>query len=75
MTRNITIAADLYDRVVRAASTNHASVDDFVSALLSEQLASREFIESRAKLFEQEEFERALQTVPDAEPEEHDRIG
>jgi hypothetical protein len=75
VTRNIAIAADLYDRAALAASTNHTSVGDFVSALLSEELASREFIESRARLFDREEFERALETVPDTEPEEHDRIG
>jgi hypothetical protein len=38
------------------------------------RLASREYIESRAKLFSREDFERALKEVPDVEPEEHDRF-
>jgi len=37
-------------------------------------LASREYIESRAKLFNREEFERSLNEIPDVEPDDCDRM-
>ncbi len=74
MKKHIAIAEELYDRTAKAAATDRVSVDEFVSSLLLNQLASRAYIESRAKLFKREDFEAALQAIPDTEPEEHDRI-
>jgi hypothetical protein len=74
MSKKIAVTEDLYDRAARAAAADRISVDEFVSSILSSQLASREYIESRAKLFKREEFEHALNTIPDVEPEEYDRL-
>jgi hypothetical protein len=52
------------------ATKDHVSVEEFVSAVLANRLASREYIESRAKLFNREVFERALEEIPDVEPED-----
>ena len=44
-----------------------------MSALLASRFANREYIETRAQLFSREDFERALNAVPDVEPEPDDR--
>jgi hypothetical protein len=73
MSKNIAVPEDLYNRAVELAAKDHISVEEFVSAVLANRLASHEYIESRAKLFNREEFERALDQIPDVEPEDHDR--
>ena len=72
--RNIAVTKDLYDRAARAAGLDHVSVDEFVSLVLSNQLASHEYIDLRARLLDRQEFERALETIPDLEPEERDQL-
>jgi hypothetical protein len=74
MSRNIALAEDLYNKAAELAAKDHVSVEEFVSILLANRVASREFIESRAQLFDRADFERALSQVPDVEPEEHDRL-
>jgi hypothetical protein len=74
MSKTITVPEDLYKRAAEHAARDHVSVEEFVSAVLAHRLASREFIESRAKLFNREEFEQALEQVPDVEPEDSDRL-
>jgi len=74
MSRSIAVSEDLYQRAAELAAKDHVSVEEFVSALLANRLASREYIESRAKLFNREEFEQALERIPDVEPENHDRL-
>jgi hypothetical protein len=74
MSRNIALAEELYNKTAELAAREHASVEEFVSVLLANRVASREFIESRGELFGRADFERALQQVPDVEPEEYDRL-
>jgi hypothetical protein len=74
MSKNIAVSEDLYNRAADLAAKDHVSVEEFVSAVLANRLASREYIESRARLFNKEEFERALEEIPDVEPESHDRL-
>ncbi|HXJ94266.1 MAG TPA: hypothetical protein VMT20_15570 [Terriglobia bacterium] len=74
MSRRITVSEDLYLKAAELAARDHVSVEEFVSALLANRLAARDFIESRAKLFNREEFERALNEIPDVEPEDNDRL-
>jgi len=64
MSKIIAVPDDLYDK----------AAEEFVSAAVADRLASREYIESRARLFNREDFERALKEIPDVEPEEHDRL-
>ncbi len=73
MSKTIAVPEDLYNRAAELAARDHISVEEFVSGLLANRLASREYIESRAKLFNREDFERALSEIPDVEPEEHNR--
>ena len=74
MSRSIAVPEELYRKAVELAARDHVSVDDLVSAILASRIASRDFIESRAKLFNKEAFERALDTIPDVEPESYDRL-
>jgi hypothetical protein len=73
MSKSIAVPEDLYDRAAELAARDHVSVEEFVSALLASRLANREYIETRAQLFSREDFERALNAVPDVEPEPYDR--
>ena len=74
MSKSIAVPEDLYNRAAELAARDHVSVEEFVSAVLANRLASREYIEARARLFNREEFERALEEIPDVEPEEQDRL-
>jgi len=74
MSKSIAVPEDLYQRAAELAAKDHVSVEEFVSAMLANRLASREYIESHAKLFNREEFERALGKIPDVEPEDQDRL-
>jgi hypothetical protein len=74
MTKTIAVPEELYNKAAEIAARDHVSVEELVSGVLANRLASREYIDARAKLFNREEFERALSTVPDAEPDEQDRI-
>lgn len=65
---------DLYKKAAEIAARDHVSVDEFVSSAVANQLATREYIASRARLFTREDFERAPQEIPDVETEEHDRL-
>jgi hypothetical protein len=73
MSKSIAVPEDLYNKAAELAAKDHVSVEEFVSALLASRLANREYIETRAQLFSREEFERALNAVPDVEPEPCDR--
>jgi hypothetical protein len=73
MSKSIAVPEDLYDRAAELAAKDHVSVEEFVSALLASRLANREYIETRAQLFSRQEFERALDEIPDVEPEPYDR--
>jgi hypothetical protein len=69
MSKSVAVPEDLYMRAAGLAVKDHVSVEEFVSAVLANRIASREHIESSAKLFNREEFERALDEIPDVEPE------
>ena len=74
MSKSIAVPEDLYIKASELAARDHVSVDEFVSAVLADRLASSEYLGARAKLFNREEFERALEQIPDAEPDAQDRL-
>ena len=45
-----------------------------MSTILADGVAGHEFIESRARLFDRVDFECDLDSIPDFESEEHDRV-
>jgi hypothetical protein len=74
MSRTIAVSDDLYSKALEFATRDSLSVEEFVSAVLADQLAQREFIDSRARLFDRDAFDRALDCIPDVEPGVHDAI-
>ena len=74
MSKIVVVPDDLYDKAAEIAADDHISVEEFVSAAVANRLASREYIKSKASLFDRLEFERALLAIPDVEPEEQDRL-
>lgn len=73
MSKSIAVPEELYNKAVELAARDRVSVEEFVTALLANQFADRAYIESRAQLFSREEFEQALDAIPDVEPEPYDR--
>jgi len=74
MSKNIAVPEELYQKAAELAAKDRVSVEELVSDILANRLASRDYIESRARLFNREDFERALNEIPDVEPEDHDRL-
>jgi hypothetical protein len=74
MTKTIAVPEDLYKRAAELAAEDHVSIEEFVSSVLANRLASREYLEERARHFNRVDFERALNEIPDVEPDSHDRL-
>ena len=73
MSKIVAVPDDLYDKAAEVAAKERVSVEEFVSTAVANRIAGREYIESRARLFSREEFDRALGAIPDVDPEEQDR--
>jgi hypothetical protein len=71
-------AVSLPEEIVRQAeelaALEHISVEELVSAALSEQAAAAEYLRRRGERVSLETFRAALDRIPDAEPEPHDRL-
>ena len=74
MSKSIAVPEDLYKKAAELAARDHVSVEEFASGVLARHLASREYIEARAKLFNREAFEQALNAIPDVAPDKQDRL-
>jgi hypothetical protein len=74
MSKIIAISEELYNKAAELAARDHVSVEKLVSAILANRFASRAYIEARAARFSREEFDRALNEIPDVKPEDCDRI-
>ena len=74
MNKSVTVPEDLYNRAAEIAAKDHVSVEEFVSAKLSEQFAGLEYLKRRAERASVDKFRAALLHIPDVEPEESDRF-
>ena len=74
MSHVVSLPEDVYRKAAELAAREHMSLEEFVSAVLSEQLAAREYLARRAARASEEKFRAALDKVPDVEPEECDRL-
>ena len=74
MSRSITVTDDLYSKASAVAARDRVSVEEFVSRVLADRLASREFFDARSARFNRSDFEQTLDTIPDVDPEPHDRF-
>ena len=74
MNNAISLPDDLFLRVSEMAQRERMSLEDFVSAALSEQLAAHDYVARRAARATDSTFRAALERIPDIEPEENDRL-
>ena len=62
------------DAIVTHNIRHFAGVEQFGIRALTPRDFLRNYIESRARLFRREDFERALEETPDVEPDVRDRL-
>ncbi len=74
MNRTISLPDDLLKRAEELAALERLSVEQFLSAKLTEQFADLEYLQQRANRASEEKFRTALMQIPDVEPEEYDRL-
>ncbi len=74
MSKAVALPHELFRRAAELAAEGPVSVDDWVAGALAARLREIECVEMRANRFDRQAFERALNEIPDVEPEEYDRI-
>ncbi|QQS45456.1 MAG: toxin-antitoxin system HicB family antitoxin [Acidobacteriota bacterium] len=73
----IDVPESLFDKLKEVAAKDRSTPEHFALLALAEKLSSVitvEYLEERAKRAKIERFEQLLSKVPDAEPEETDRL-
>ena len=70
----IELPADLYELAQLMARAQHMSVGDVFASAFSDHLASWRRLKKRAARGSREAFLKVLDSVPDVEPEEYDRL-
>ena len=76
-TLNVNIPESLHRRAQSLAQDDGVPIDQFIATALAEKVAvldADSYIRERAARGSREKFDRVLSKVPDAEPEEHDRL-
>ena len=75
MSRTVSLPEEILRQAEELAEREHVSVEELVSAALSEQFAGAEYLRRRSERANVERFRAALDQIPDAEPEPYDRLG
>ena len=76
-TLSIRLPDSLHRAVRELAETDHVSLNQFIAYALTEKVSSMrtiDYLKQRAANANMEDFDRLLDMVPSAEPDEHDRI-
>jgi hypothetical protein len=74
---SIQLSNALHKQLRACARAEGTSIDQLISSAVSEKLAallSPAYLQARAKRASRKKFEAALQTIPDVEPAEFDRL-
>jgi hypothetical protein len=74
MSRSISLPDELFRKAEELAALERMSVEELVSAALSEQIAAAEYLRRRGQRASLERFRMALGQIRDAEPEPQDRL-
>jgi hypothetical protein len=74
MNRTISLPEELLKKAEELAARERLSVEEFLTAKLSEQFAGLEYLKQRADRATTEKFRPALRQIPDVEPEDYDRF-
>ena len=73
----INVSESLYAKLEEAAARDKSTLEHFTVLAIAEKLSSFmtvEYLEARAKRAKPERFAALLAKVPDAEPEEYDKL-
>lgn len=73
MSRAILLPDDLLKKAEELAAFERVSLEDFLSAKLSDQFVDLQYLKDRAERAKTEKFRAALQHIPDVESDEADR--
>lgn len=76
-TISLRLPDSLHKRIRELASEDGISINQFISTAAAEKLAALmtvEYLEKRAKRGSREKFEAALSSLPDTEPDDHDKL-
>ena len=71
---SIDIPKEMYDQARAIAESQHMSVEDVCASAFAERFTCWQRLGERAARGNREKFLAALDTVPDVEPDEYDRI-
>ena len=76
-TLSLRIPKSLHEQIRQLAKREGISINQFVASAAAEKMSAlmtEEYIEKRAKKANLKKFQQVLNKVPDAEPEDYDRI-
>jgi hypothetical protein len=76
-TLSLRLPESLHQNVRELAEREGISINQFIATAVAEKMSAlltEELLQERAKRGSKEKYERALARVPDAEPEERDRL-
>ncbi len=76
-TLSLRLPDSLHDAARSLAIREHASINQLIATAIAEKvsaLMTEDYLMARAKRGSKKDFQRILSSVPDVEPDEHDRI-
>ncbi|MCP5107347.1 MAG: toxin-antitoxin system HicB family antitoxin [bacterium] len=76
-TIRVNIPESIHKNLKELAKKDRVSIDQFVTTALSEKISAfmtKKYLDDRAKRGSKKKFMEALSKVPDAEPEEYDKL-
>ena len=76
-TLSLRIPKSLHEQIRQLAKREGISINQFVASAAAEKMSAlltEEYTEKRAKRANLKKFQEVLKKVPDAEPEDYDRI-
>jgi hypothetical protein len=74
---NLRLAESLHRKLTEVAEREGISINQLINSALAEKMSAlmtQDYLEARAKQGERRKFEAVLAKVPDADPEETDRV-
>ncbi|HXB71467.1 MAG TPA: hypothetical protein VNY05_24745 [Candidatus Acidoferrales bacterium] len=74
MIRTISLPEEILRQAEELAARESISIEELVSAALSEQFAGVRYLRRRGERASGERFREALDQIPDTEPEPYDRL-
>jgi predicted transcriptional regulator len=71
---SINVSQELYDQARTIAEAHHVPVEQVFASAFADQFAAWQRLQERAARGDRQKFLAVLESVPDIEPEEYDRL-